>query len=327
MFAKVALYRCHPVVVIRLGVVLFLAAAASVPIPAQAAKALFGTQDHLVKLQDTDLKGPAGEALYLGHKYAQHSFIAPYMLSDDGYILGVVGQNRYFTLDAKLVDQLQATGKLPKPLPPYEISLFDYIFGYLLWIIIAGIAVSIYVAQRSSARAKLAIPFAHAGIAYEQAGQFQSAIAEYDKALQIDPKLATILCRRGHARHNIGDYDRAIADFSKAIAIAPKDASPLLARGAAFEAKSMLKQAFDDYSRAIKATKAGIAYFARGTAHLRSGDFAPAIDDLTAAIKKQPSLIAAYQNRAVAYGRSGEQARADADQRRAAELQREQAAA
>ena len=151
---------------------------------------MFGTQDHLVKIQDVDIKGPAGGTLYLGHKYAQHAFIAPYMLSDDGYILGVAGQNRYYKLDAKMIEQFQASGKLPKPLPPYEISIIDYLFGYLLWIVLAVLAVSIYFGSRKAAKAKEALPLAETGLAHEQAGQFDLAIADYDKALAIAPKHA-----------------------------------------------------------------------------------------------------------------------------------------
>lgn len=320
VFAKVVFNRSQSANAILLAAALFVMAACLLPLSAEAAKVMFGKQEHLEKLQDLEIKGPAGETLYLGHKYAHHSFIAPYMLSDDGYILGVVGQNRYFTLDPTLIEQLQATGKLPKPLPLYEISLFDYAFGYSLWILIAGVGVAIYFSRSKDAKAKEALPFARAGVAHEQAGQFDLAIAEYDQALAIDPKLAGILCRRGHTHHSQGDYDRAVADYSKAISLTPKDASPLLGRGAAFEAKSMLKQAFDDYSRAIRISKAAIAYHARGTAHLRSGDFEAAIADFTAAIKKDQLLVAAYQDRAVAYGRIGQRAKADADHQRAAQI-------
>lgn len=288
--------------------------------PAQAAKVMFGTQDHLVKIQDVDIKGPAGETLYLGHKYAQHAFIAPYMLSDDGYILGVAGQNRYYKLDAKMIEQFQASGKLPKPLPPYEISIIDYLFGYLLWIVLAVLAVSIYFGSRKAAKAKEALPLAETGLAHEQAGQFDLAIADYDKALAIAPKHAEILCRRGSTHHKIGNFDRAIADFSKAMAAAPKDPMPLLGRGATFEAKAMPKQALDDYSRAIKFAKTGLTYYVRGLAYLRAGEFGRAIADLTAAIEKEPTFAAAYQNRAYANEQIGQQARANADHRKFAEL-------
>lgn len=198
--------------------------------------------------------------------------------------------------------------------------MFDYIFGYLLGIVIAGIVVVMLLSRNKDAKAKEALPFAQAGVAHEQAGRFDAAIAEYDQALAIDPKLAGILCRRGRTHHSNGDYDRAITDFSKAIALIAKDDGPLLGRGAAFEAKSMLKQAFDDYSRAIKISGSALAYHARGTAHLRSGAFEAAIKDFTAAIRKDQLLVAVYQDRAVAYGRIGQREKAEADHHRAAQI-------
>jgi tetratricopeptide (TPR) repeat protein len=298
---------------------ILLAGLLAVP-PAHAAKYVFGTKDYLNKIQDLDLKGPKGEVLYLGHKYSHHSFIAPYSLSDGGYILGITGQESYYKLDAGLIEKLQAEGKLPKPLPPYEISFWDYAFGHLLWIILACIAIAIYVSMRGDARKKKAVPFAEAGVAHEQSGDLDRAIAEYSKALEIDPKFADVLCRRASAFHGQGAFDNAIADFSKVISAEPKHAMALLGRGAAFEAKGMTRQAVDDYGRAIKISKAGVAYFARGNANLAAGDMAAAIADFTAAIAKEPQFVAAHQNRAMAYDSSGQTALADADRRKAAEL-------
>jgi len=309
-----------PAQLVHLAIIaVLLACLAPVP-PAQARKLSFGTKDFLNKIQDVEFKGPTGEKLYLGYKFSHHSFIAPYSLSDGGYILGIVGQDSYYALDAKLIEQLQAEGKLPKPLPPYEISIWDYIFGHLLWIIAGGIMVWIYFASRGEARKKKALPFAQAGIAHEQAGNLEPAIAEYTKALDIDPRFADILCRRANIHQSKDDFDRAIADFSKAIAAEPKNPIPLLGRGSAFEAKSLMQQAIADYSRAIKVSKAGIAYYARAMAQLAINDAGAAIKDFTAAIKAEPQFRAAYQNRGLAYERSGQQALAAVDYKQAAVL-------
>ena len=121
---------------------------------------MFGTKEYLQKIQDLDLRGPNGEALYLGYKYSHHSFIAPYRTTDDGYILGVVGEQRYYPLNAALIERLQAQKRLPVPLPPYELSALDYLFGYLLWIILAGIGVSIVfsIYKQRSARRRCRLP-------------------------------------------------------------------------------------------------------------------------------------------------------------------------
>ena len=100
--------------------------------PAHAAKIYFGTQDYLRPIQDVAIKGPNGEELYLGNKYSFHSFVMPYSLSDDGYILGVKGRNAIFLLDKTKIERFQASGPLPTPLPAYELSALDYVMGHLL---------------------------------------------------------------------------------------------------------------------------------------------------------------------------------------------------
>ena len=76
--------------------------------PAQAAKLHFGTQEYLRQIQDVEVKGPKGEALYLGHKYSFHSFILPYRMTDDGYVLGVRGEQSYFRLNDANIKSMQA---------------------------------------------------------------------------------------------------------------------------------------------------------------------------------------------------------------------------
>ncbi|HXW30158.1 MAG TPA: hypothetical protein VEK55_12415, partial [Xanthobacteraceae bacterium] len=114
--------------VVSIGALGLLAASAS---PAAAAGGRFGTQEYLRPIQDVAIKGPNGEALYLGHKFSFYSFFLPYSLSDDGYILGVKGRDQYIRLDPASIARFQAGGQLPSPLPKYELSAVDYAFGHL----------------------------------------------------------------------------------------------------------------------------------------------------------------------------------------------------
>jgi lipoprotein NlpI len=52
-----------------------------------------------------------------------------------------------------------------------------------------------------------------------------SALADYDRAIERDPKNASAYARRGVARFMLGQIDGAIADFDKQIALDP-DAKP-----------------------------------------------------------------------------------------------------
>jgi tetratricopeptide (TPR) repeat protein len=62
------------------------------------------------------------------------------------------------------------------------------------------------------------------GIAYGKKGEYDNAIADYTRAIEIDPNDAWAYCNRGGAYDEKGDYDKAIADYTQAIEIDPKDA-------------------------------------------------------------------------------------------------------
>lgn len=101
----------------------------------------FGTDETLHRLVDVEVVGENGEALALGYKTSTQNFLLPYAISDDGYILIVKAEpGKYYGLPADQLAQWQAAGLIPDPLPPYEISLLDRVFGYALWPTLAIIA-------------------------------------------------------------------------------------------------------------------------------------------------------------------------------------------
>ena len=107
----------------------------------QDAQALeFGTRRSYQHLQDLSAKGPKGEALALGYETVTHSFLLPYKMTGS-YVLLVRGSGRdllagrdiYHELSQEKIEQMQRTGALPNPLPPYRHTIFDYLFAYVLW--------------------------------------------------------------------------------------------------------------------------------------------------------------------------------------------------
>ena len=61
----------------------------------------------------------------------------------------------------------------------------------------------------------------------------QEAIADYEKALQIDPHLAVAYHDRGNAKGVLGRHAEAIADYDKALQIDPQLAAAYYSREAA----------------------------------------------------------------------------------------------
>ncbi|HRD77742.1 MAG TPA: hypothetical protein PK264_17690 [Hyphomicrobiaceae bacterium] len=108
--------------------------------PAEAKKLCFGTDEHLRFVQKLDAKGPNGEPLELARKIRMECFVAPYTVADDGYVLKIVGANRYFSLTPEIIAGMQKANQLPNPMPPYQLDTMDRIFGHLLWILIGVFA-------------------------------------------------------------------------------------------------------------------------------------------------------------------------------------------
>jgi tetratricopeptide (TPR) repeat protein len=290
--------------------------------PAQAAKLYFGTQEYLRQIQDVDVTGAKGEPLYLGHKYSFHSFILPYRLTDDGYILGVRGQSQsYYKLDEGTIKSMQARGQLPTPLPPYQLSMIDYAMGYGLWIAIAVIIGLIPLSMMSKRRRKRAMPHFEDGMARHQTGDFRGAAESYGKAIEIDPKFAEAFYFRGNAYSALNDAKGAISEYTKAIRIEPKFADALLNRGLTMRETGNFDGAISDFSRVIKLNKKDAnAYYQRGLSYLGKSDARRAIADFTTVIGAAPDFAEAYQQRALAYAKSGDPTRAQADQATAADI-------
>jgi hypothetical protein len=115
---------------------------------------MFGKEEKLQCIVDVPLKGPKDEALCVAYKTTVYAVFAPAYFHDDGYVLALKDRgNDYYPMpEGTELSALQASGSLPSPLPPYQIPLFDYAFGYLLWgALAAGLALQ-YASERFKAR-------------------------------------------------------------------------------------------------------------------------------------------------------------------------------
>lgn len=141
------------------------------------------------------------------------------------------------------------------------------------------------------------------------------AIADCDEALRVLPNDRTniwsTLYNRANAYERKGEYDKAIGDYSRLLQIDPKSANTLNSRGNAYRGKGDYKHAIDDYTRSIgmntntnnvgDSLDVGTTLANRCEARALAGDFAKALSDCNEAIKLEPNEAVPRSNRGFVY--------------------------
>ena len=73
--------------------------------------------------------------------------------------------------------------------------------------------------------------------AYQNLGQFENAISDFDRSIELDPTSALAYAGRGAAYASLGQHQRAIEDYSQA--------------GALFHTQGQHEQAREQYDKSI----------------------------------------------------------------------------
>ena len=195
---------------------------------------------------------------------------------------------------------------------------FRFAFAVAVVLLLASLAIAPSVLAQNSASG-----WVNSGLAKYEKGDLDGAIADFNRAIGIDPKYAPAYNNRGAAKLIKGDLDGAIADFNRAIGINPKNALAYYNRGVGKGNKGDLEGAVADYNRAIEIDpNYALAYYNRGFAKLKKGDLDEAIADFNRAIEIDPKNALAYYNRGNAFQAKGQFFQAVANLNRAIELNR-----
>jgi tetratricopeptide (TPR) repeat protein len=135
----------------------------------------------------------------------------------------------------------------------------------------------------------------------KEAGFLESALEDYDIAIQLDPRIARAYRSRGDVKHAQGDLDAAIADCTKAIELDPEDPIAWRYRAASRQSRGDLVGAEADYSESLRLNPSeATAWSGRARVHRARNNLPAAIHDLNAAIEANPKDAKLFYDRGCA---------------------------
>ena len=160
------------------------------------------------------------------------------------------------------------------------------------------------------------------GLVYRTLRDYERAIADFDRAIELNPDYAWAFGSRGLTFRFLNDDERAIADFDRAIELNPKYTWAYGSRGQTYRLRKDYERAIADFDRAIEIDAEYVwAYEQRGRAYNNLKMYRRAIEDFDRAIELDPHYFWAYLHRGITYRMLKDYERAMADLDRALELE------
>ncbi len=118
------------------------------------------------------------------------------------------------------------------------------------------------------------------GDTYNKMGDYDKAIGEFNRALELNDKFSLAYNNRGMAYGMKGYYDLALADFNKAIELDPQYVDAITNKGEAYRMKSQYDLAIENFDRALSIDPRFIqAYYSRSLSFGAQKKWQKALDD------------------------------------------------
>ena len=90
------------------------------------------------------------------------------------------------------------------------------------------------------------------GKSYRERGRYDEALADFTRAIELNPDDDSAIASRGETYRLSGRYDEALADFNRAIELNPDYAWAIASRGETYRDMGRYDEALADFNRAIE---------------------------------------------------------------------------
>jgi tetratricopeptide (TPR) repeat protein len=153
-------------------------------------------------------------------------------------------------------------------------------------------------------------------------GEYDQALADFNRAIELDPNYVWAIASRGVVYGQMGKYDQALADFNRAIELDPNWPGPSPSRGVTYPSPDGEIRPCAGGFQPRHRTRPQLAWAIalRGETYRQMGKYEDALADFNRAIELDPNYAWAIARRGETYRRMGKYEDALADFNRAIEL-------
>ncbi len=138
------------------------------------------------------------------------------------------------------------------------------------------------------------------GMVYSKKNQLDRAFAELHRSIALDPQHALSYVWRSNVYRRLNNYEAALADSNRAVELSPYDFMCFKERGQLYEEMKDYEHANADYTEAIKVNSGDASLYGfRARTYRQFGDHARAIADINRAIELNPEEGLWYEARGV----------------------------
>jgi len=161
------------------------------------------------------------------------------------------------------------------------------------------------------------------GQAYFQLGKNKKALEDFNMAVKLE-KIFPAECHyyRGIVYLKMGKYEEAFQDMNKAVNLSPEISITYIGRARLYIVTSKFQKALEDLNKSIELDSkcSENAYFLRGTLWYLKQDYDKALSDFDEALRMNHQFAEVYYHRSLAHERIEEITKAIADMKKYIQL-------
>jgi tetratricopeptide (TPR) repeat protein len=150
-----------------------------------------------------------------------------------------------------------------------------------------------------------ALAYNNRGNAYYALNKFEKAMDDYSQTLEIDPNYATAYYNLANIyAEKLKQYEKAIENYNKAVELDPNYAVAYNSRGVAYYYLMQYKKAIVDYNKAMELIQdCALFYRNRGIVYFELAQYNEALKDFNRAIELDPTEIESHGGRGLTHSK------------------------